>query len=111
MMIDWRRVGELREEIGPDEFDEVAELFLEEVEEALESLSADASPQDVGALLHFLKGSALNIGFEHLAAICSEGERLAAAGDAAQVDVAELLSVYGTSRKMLLANAPDAASA
>lgn len=31
-MIDWTRVDELRDEIGTDCFDEVVELFIEEVE-------------------------------------------------------------------------------
>ena len=32
-MIDWKRVRELRDEIGEEDFSEVVDLFLEEVEE------------------------------------------------------------------------------
>ncbi|MEL7027080.1 MAG: Hpt domain-containing protein, partial [Pseudomonadota bacterium] len=35
-MIDWERVMDLREEVGPDDFMEVAELFLSEVGSVLE---------------------------------------------------------------------------
>ena len=34
-MIDWARVSELRDEVGEGDFDEVVELFLEEVDEAI----------------------------------------------------------------------------
>ena len=32
-MIDWARVSELRDEVGPEDFEEVLHLFLEEVDE------------------------------------------------------------------------------
>ena len=34
-MIDWTKVAELRDEVGAQGFDEVIDLFLDEVEEAL----------------------------------------------------------------------------
>ena len=37
-MIDWARVSELRDEVGAEDFDEVVELFLEEVDEAIAAL-------------------------------------------------------------------------
>ena len=37
-MIDWDRVSELREEIGAEDYEEVAELFLMEVEDTLAQL-------------------------------------------------------------------------
>ena len=62
-MIDWPRVTELREEVGAEDFGEVVEIFLEEVEEVIGKLEGG----DRGQLeqdLHFLKGSALNLGFD-----------------------------------------------
>ena len=54
-MIDWTRVEELRNEIGPEDFAEVAELFLMEVEDTLSRLGTaknDASTDaGVDALL------------------------------------------------------------
>jgi HPt (histidine-containing phosphotransfer) domain-containing protein len=77
-MIDWKRVAELREEIGTDGFAEVAEMFLEEAETAVAALTGGLPPGEVEGQLHFLKGSALNLGLAELAAICQQGrdERL-----------------------------------
>ena len=72
LMINWNRVAELRHEVGEDDFDEVVELFIEEVEDVLATLGQnDDLPKD----LHFLKGSALNLGFTEMARLCTEGER------------------------------------
>ena len=37
-MIDWARVSELRDEVGAEDYDDVVELFLEEVDEAIVAL-------------------------------------------------------------------------
>jgi histidine phosphotransfer protein HptB len=101
-MIDWKRVEELRTEIGADGFAEVAEMFLEEAEETVQSLLAGPDAGEVEGQLHFLKGSALNLGLADLAAICQEGERLAAAGHGAAVDTSAVAAVYRVSRGALL---------
>jgi HPt (histidine-containing phosphotransfer) domain-containing protein len=99
-MIDWARVTELRDEIGPDDFDEVSELFLLEVEDALSRLEdAMNDPPQMQELLHFLKGSALNLGFREMSAMCSAGEADAAQGRVT-VDPIELKAVYRSSRKV-----------
>jgi HPt (histidine-containing phosphotransfer) domain-containing protein len=101
-MIDWKRVAELREEIGADGFAEVADMFLDEAEGAVRALMAGLAPGEVEGQLHFLKGSALNLGLADLAAICQEGERKAAAGHGAEVDAAQVAAVYQASRDRLL---------
>lgn len=109
-MIDWDRVVELRAEVGEEAFAEVVEIFLEEVQEVVERLAAAVSaPVDAATLaadLHFLKGSALNLGFAHLAARCAVGEASAAAGDAAAVDLSALLACYEASRQAFLRDLP-----
>lgn len=80
-MIDWDRVRELRAEIGAEDFDEVACLFLQEAEETIARLSASNGAKALAADLHFLKGAALNLGFATLSGLCQEGERRANAGD------------------------------
>lgn len=95
-MIDWDRVASLRAEIGAEDFVEVAEMFLVEADEVIERLLAGAPPAELEADLHFLKGSALNLGFADLAALCNDGEKLAAAG--APVDVARVIRCYASSR-------------
>ncbi|MFP4450492.1 MAG: histidine kinase [Rhodosalinus sp.] len=67
-MIDWTRVTELHREVGAEDFEEVVTLFVEEVEAALDALDHDDPPPEH---LHFLKGSALNLGFTALAQQCA----------------------------------------
>ena len=101
-MIDWQQIDELRDEIGAEGFAEVVDMFLEEAEGAVAALSRGIPAEEVEGTLHFLKGSALNLGLTDLAAICQEGERRAAAGDGALVDFAMVVSVYRTSRAALI---------
>lgn len=75
MLVDVVRLRDLRDEVGDDGFEEVVALFLKESDDAvdrLSQLSGGAPPEDA---LHFLKGIALNLGFDDLAALCRQGER------------------------------------
>jgi histidine phosphotransfer protein HptB len=101
-MIDWKRIVELREEIGADGFVEVVDMFLDEAEGAVNALVAGLPPGEIAAQLHFLKGSALNLGLSDLAAICLEGERGPASGAAGQFEPAQVAAVFQTSRANLL---------
>lgn len=107
-MINWERVEQLRQEIGDDGFGEVVALFLEEADEAVARLSAGTAAALAGDL-HFLKGSALNLGLADLAELCQQGERAVAQGDG--VDVAAIRQVYAQSRPALLAGLPDRTAA
>lgn len=100
-MIAWDRVSELQEEIGPDGFDEVVELFLAEVEDALGALHPGLNAPELEASLHFLKGSALNLGFLALADLCQAGESAAAQGRT-DVKLDQVRAVYFESREMFL---------
>ncbi len=101
-MIDWKRVAELKEEIGADGFVEVADMFLDEAEGAVRALVAGLPAEEVEGQLHFLKGSALNLGLSDLAAICQDGERKAAAGQDDAVDTAQVAAIWRASRASLL---------
>lgn len=94
-MIDLERVAELRRELGDEDFPEVAELFQAEVEESLEKLRT-ADEDEARARLHFLKGSALNLGFAALAQACD------AQPPGAPVDVEALDRIYRASLRELL---------
>lgn len=97
-MIDWTRVEALRDEIGPEYFAEVAELFLMEVEDTLSRLTgAENDSQAMRDLMHFLKGSALNLGFSQLAETCSAAE-IAAAQGRTDANMPCLKSLYEQSR-------------
>jgi HPt (histidine-containing phosphotransfer) domain-containing protein len=98
-MIDWTRVSDLREEIGAEDFAEVVEIFLEEVEAAMESLGGDHASLE--AQLHFLKGSALNLGFVDFSDLCGAGESRAANG-ATDIDLAEIAQCYAASQDTFL---------
>ena len=95
-MINWSKANELRDDIGADDFEEIIEVFLQEVEEELAVLQ-NKSGDELAASMHFLKGSALNLGFEEFADKCRQGER-----DATQVEIPALLSCYDTSKKQFL---------
>lgn len=101
-MIDWNRVTTLRDEVGADSFSEVVAVFLDEVDEVIARLRGAPDLANVERDLHFLKGSALNLGFEALAALCQQGERLAAEGRAAGVDLSAIVAAYEESRESFL---------
>ena len=101
-MIDWDRVSELRSEIGDDGFDEVVELFLDEVEEVVMRLGSKPDPARYEEELHFLKGSAWNLGFADFGALCQDGERKAGAGRQAEIDIQAVLDCYGKSKQQFM---------
>ncbi len=101
-MIDWTRVAELRDEIGIDDFGEVVEIFLEEVDEEIAILRADCPPNELEAKLHLLKGSALNLGFYAFAALCQQGETAADAARCEDIDLPATLASFDTSRAEFL---------
>lgn len=98
-MIDWERVNELRNEVGLEDFLDVVDIFLEEVEEVVVRLRNAPDPATYEHDLHFLRGSAMNLGFEALTKICQKGEKLAANNKAASVDMMAVLSVYDQSKR------------
>jgi HPt (histidine-containing phosphotransfer) domain-containing protein len=105
-MIDWTRADALRAEIGDEGFHEVVNLFLDEADDAIARIARGSTPGLEGDL-HFVRGSALNLGFELLARLCDEGERAAAAGEGARVDLALIVSVYAQSRAAFLRGIAD----
>ncbi len=97
-MISWDRVNELRDEVGAEDFLEVAEIFLEEVDEVMDRLRAGPDPSTYESELHFLKGSALNLGFEALANLCSQGEKQMRGSEGKNIDLAKIIQIYECSK-------------
>lgn len=97
-MIDWDRVATLREEVGAEDFDEVVELFLAEVEEVIDRIKSAPDLKRLEEDLHFLKGSALNLGFVDFSELCQEGELMSSKGQAGDVDLDTVLQTYGLSQ-------------
>ena len=101
-MIDWDRVANLRAEVGEDDFDEVVELFLEEVDAKIDELRNSPSQADMAADMHFLKGSALSLGFSAFSDLCQTGENYAAQGQTDLVDIPKFVDCYSQSRTEFL---------
>ena len=106
-MIDWPRVKELREEVGAEDFGEVVDLFLEEVEEVIERLNGLEDRSTLEQDLHFLKGSALSLGFQAFSALCQDGERQSAQGQADTVDVPSIIAEYQSSKTAFISELPS----
>ncbi len=96
-MVDWARVNELHDEVGAEDFDEVIELFLDEVAESMGRLSPDAAVKALEEEFHSIKGSALNLGFKTLAEACREGESAAANGQVPAQILADLPAIHANS--------------
>lgn len=95
-MIDWSRVEELRSDLGSEDFAEITALFLDEVEEKLETLSSGGS-MNLADDFHFLKGSAANLGFAKLRDLCLVAENAQNFGD-----ISALVAAYESSKSEFL---------
>lgn len=102
-MIDWNRVEELRSEVGAEDFMEVVDLFLEEVDEVIERLGHQSGTDHLEQDLHFLKGSSLNLGFATFSSLCRDGEQAARTGQGTVIDLSQILTTYQSSRTEFLA--------
>lgn len=97
--IDWKRIEELRGELGEDGLEEIFEIFLEDTAEMI----AELQLAPVGKLLdriHEIKGSAQNMGFGELARLCRDAEWALKRGEA--VDVSRFKDCYGRACAMLI---------
>lgn len=103
-MINWERVHELQSDIGADAFGALSELFLEEFEAAVEALSATSAScaQAREEQFHALKGAALNLGFDTLAAACARAEAQAARGAETGGHARMIAALYAQSRRAFL---------
>ncbi len=97
-MIDWDRISELQEEVGEEGVAEVIDIFLEEMDEGIAALSNLTAASDIAEKLHFLKGSAQNIGLSHASALCQTFEERIKADPSAFPDVASLRSSLDAAR-------------
>lgn len=103
-MINWGQVKQLEEDIGAEDFGDVVVMFIEEVDEAVDNLrqEPEMTDDDLASALHFLKGSAANLGFADFADFCSNGEKLAQDGEAAQINLTTVVALYDQSKSAFL---------
>lgn len=100
-MLNKSRIEELKAEVGHDDFIEVVVIFCEEVEETLDALPS-ATRTSLPEKLHFLKGSALNIGLDAVGALCRLEEQRLNADPSAVPDIASIRAAYAASKAELL---------
>lgn len=110
-MINWGRVEELRDEVGVEAFEEVVEIFLEEVNEVVDRLANSPDPGRLADDLHFLKGSALSLGFAEFAAMCQKNEAQAVKDGPETVDIGPLLINFAASKTEFLSGLPGQTAA
>lgn len=80
MHLNEERLEELLEDFGMADFEDVLELFLEEVSGAIAALESDQEGQALENRFHFIKSSAVNMGLAGLSAMCQRGETAASSG-------------------------------
>lgn len=98
-MIDWDRIQELKEEVGEEELAEVLPIFFEEVSETISALP-ESDTDTLRKNLHFLKGSAANIGMAELSRVCAKLEGTIATST--KLDLAHISAVFECSRLALI---------
>ena len=102
MTVDWDRLNELKQDIGEEDFADVAILFVSELQETLACLTADmAKASD----FHFLRGSAANLGFTALVDACSAAEAACESGAVPDVDAVK--AAFQAAMEEMAAGLPD----
>mgnify|MGYP006177802983 CR=1 FL=1 len=107
-MIDWKQVNRLRTDVGIDAFDEIIELFINEVEGILERLRDRPNYAEMENDMHALKGSTLNLGFQTLSELCKKGEKLSADRNPKAVNLPEIDSCFQISKSKFTTELPNA---
>jgi len=100
-MLDAARITELKQEVGLDDFVEVVGIFCEEVEEVLAELP-QTPVTDMADKLHFLKGSALNIGMIGVGELCRSEELRLKAMPGETPNIAAIVALYQSSKSELI---------
>ena len=107
-IVDWARINELRNDIGEEDFADVAMLFVAELTEHIDGLSANPSAASA-ADFHYLRGSAANLGFVALVEACSRAEEACGAGQPA--DVAAVRAAFDAALAEVAPQMPELAGA
>lgn len=106
-MIDWNQIKQLEEDVGAEDLADVVEIFIEEVDEAVDALRNGSAPTgaDLAAAMHFLKGSAYNLGFKAFGDKCSVGEKEANGGVGDKIDLSVIVELYDASKAEFMKSA------
>ena len=102
-MIDWDRISELQTEVGEDGLSEVVEIFFEEMDDAVAALQAASGQGPLSEALHFLKGSAQNLGMSRLSELCAVQEAEARTGARTEAGMPDIVAALRAAREELQA--------
>lgn len=103
-MVSWKRIDELRAEIGDEDFEEILTMFLSEVEESLGRMGNPIGIELLQEELHALRGAALNVGMQKVAMLCGDAEDAIKHGRQTAPDLAPVTEAFQASRKILFEN-------
>ncbi|MEH6674258.1 Hpt domain-containing protein [Sulfitobacter sp.] len=101
-MIDWEQISVLKEAVGPSAFEEIIVVFFLEVEEAKSKLRDSRATKTIRDTLHFVKGSALSLGFIEFSEHCLRAEKELALGKSMQPLIEDLFTIYEKSKLQFL---------
>lgn len=93
-MIDWEKVAELQDHMGPADMVEIITLFEQEVENITSHLGAGPEGRNLEEDFHYLKGAALTMGFAQFADTCAAAEALAQCGSVEPASIDAVLISY-----------------
>lgn len=103
-MIDWTRIRDLKHEVGNDDFSEIVDLFFDEVRETLEDIKCAPPEANLEASFHFLKGSAINLGFATFSSLCENAEMATKQGTDIEGLLPAIISSFAQSYDEFTAN-------
>jgi HPt (histidine-containing phosphotransfer) domain-containing protein len=103
-VIDWEQVATLQTAVGRDDFSTIMRVFFKEVEEANAQLTMGVTTDQFRDILHFVKGSALSVGFVELSEQCAQAERNFAGSHQITSIGKEIITSYEKSKEHFLSN-------
>lgn len=103
-MIDWKRVLDLRDKVGPDRLVALLDRALLDIEMRLRGL--DARPQDLARELPVLRRAAAEMGFLGCSALCCKAEEQLARQGHLDLGTAALKASFGHARQTFLRDLP-----
>ena len=97
-MLDKKQIKQLRNDLGADGFAEIVDIFLAEVDEVFTPIEADGV---TATDMHFLKGSAANLGFTEFSKTCQIAQHNINEG--ATADLATVRTAFAESKALFVA--------
>ncbi len=98
-MIDKTRINELAAEIGLEDVQVIAAVFLDEAMLTVDRLAEGLPPEEVSRAMHFLRSGALNIGLRGIALLAEEAEAKSNRGE--DIEVAHMVELINRTRAQL----------